>query len=133
MMLVPHYIASSNIEGVGLFAAANIAEGTRIYQFDYRFVMIISDAEIRTMPDAAQQAVLKYSYRGKGRERLVGAVYYCADDSRYFNHSNFPNTRWVEGEDVYIATADIPAHTEITCNYGEFTEPGDWAIESVNA
>lgn len=125
MMLVDHYVSASEIEGVGLFAGCDIQEGQSIYKFDYRFVMVLSLAEVRDMTPAMQKAVLKYSYRGIGRDRLTGAVYYCADDSRFFNHSDNPNTKWIEGEECYVATRFIPANTEITCHYGEFSEPGD--------
>jgi len=131
MILVKHYLDKSSIEGVGLFTAEDVFEGQRIYQFDYRFVMIISEGEIRAMPESAREAILKYSYRGKGSERLSGAYYYCADDGRYFNHSDDPNTRWVEGDDVYVATRAISAGTEITCDYREFSDPEDWQAEFV--
>lgn len=131
MILVPHYVNQSEISGVGLFTARDIRSGEVVYKFDYRFVMVISEAEIKDMPAATQEAVRKYSYRGRGRERLTGAVYYCADDSRFFNHSDEPNTRWLEGEDVYVATRDIRAHTELTCDYNEFTEPGDRVLDDV--
>lgn len=128
MMLISHYVASSAIEGAGLFTAQDIAEGEAIYQFDYRFVMVVSEAEIREMSPVMQAVMLKYSYRGRGRDRLNGAVYYCADDSRFFNHSDTPNTRWLEESDRYVATCFIPANTELTCNYNEFSEPGDASL-----
>ena len=128
MLLFSHYIASSAISGAGLFTAEAIPAGTVIYQFDYRFVMIVSEAEIRLMTPAQQAAMLKYSYRGRGRDRLKGAVYYCADDSRFFNHSDAPNTRWDDVRDCYVATRDIPANSEVTCDYREFTEEGDEAL-----
>ena len=129
MMLISHYVASSAIEGAGLFTAQDIQEGEVIYRFDYRFVMVVSEAEIREMPAVMQAVMLKYSYRGKGRDRLNGAVYYCADDSRFFNHSDAPNTRWLEESDCYVATCFIPAKTELTCDYGEFSEPGDASLD----
>lgn len=125
MILVPHYVAQSAIAGAGLFAGADIEKDEIVYRFDYRFVMVICDSEIQAMPEAMRAAVLKYSYRGKGRDRLAGAVYFCADDSRFMNHSATPNTRWLEHSDIYIATRRIPKDTEISCDYSEFCEPGD--------
>lgn len=125
MILVPHYIGSSAIAGVGLFTTVSISAGETVYRFSYRFVQIITDAEVRAMPAASRERIANYSYRGKGRDRLQGAMYYCADDSRFMNHSNQPNTCWLEDSETYIATRDIPADTELTCDYADFCEPGD--------
>ncbi len=129
MILIPHYVASSPIAGAGLFTAADIGPGEPIYRVDYRFLWVISDAEIQAMPPAVRVATLKYSYRGKGRERLQGAVYYCADDSRFMNHAEQPNTRSLEGGDLYVAAHFIAAHSELTCDYSEFCEPADLCFD----
>lgn len=128
MMLIPHYVDRSAIAGAGLFTAVDIEPGTVVYRYDNRFVVLISDAEILQMPEPAQESVWKYSYRGKGKDRLSGAVYFCADDSRFMNHSGDPNIRWQENTDTYIAVRRIAAHTEIICDYGEFSEPGDYSF-----
>ncbi len=133
MIEIEHYVGKSNIEGAGLFTAQDIQEGEVVYRFDYRFVMIISEAELRTMHPAARNAALKYSYRGRGVDRMSGAVYYCADDSRFLNHSENPNIRWVLDQDIYVATCFIPAGTEITCDYREFCEPEDYQLSDVGA
>jgi len=129
MILIPHYVASSTISGAGLFTAVDIQPGEVIYRIDYRFLWIISDAEIETMPPAVRASTLKYSYRGKGRDKLQGAVYYCADDSRFMNHADQPNTRSVNGGDVYVAAEFIPANSELTCDYSEFCDPADLCFD----
>ncbi len=129
MILIPHYVASSTIAGAGLFAAVDIQPGEKIYQLEDRFLLVISEAEIKAMPAAARAATAKYSYRGKGADRLQGAVYYCADDSRFMNHSDDPNTRSVRNGEVYVAARFIAANTEITCDYGEFCDPADLCFD----
>ena len=129
MILIPHYVASSAIAGAGLFAAVDIQEGETVYQLDERFLLVIRDEEIQAMPAAARAATAKYSYRGKGADRLQGAVYYCADDSRFMNHSDQPNTRAIGNGEVYVAARFIAAHTELTCDYSEFCDPADLCFD----
>ncbi len=129
MILIPHYVASSAISGAGLFAAVDIQPGEKIYQLDYRFLLVLCDAEIAAMPPAARAATAKYSYRGRGADRLQGAVYYCADDSRFMNHADDPNTSALDNGEVYVAARFIPANTEITCDYSEFCDPADLCFD----
>jgi SET domain-containing protein len=129
MILVPHYVDRSAIEGLGLFCAEPLQAGQAIYRYDWRFVMVMTDAEVRELPPAMQQAVLKYSYRGRGSKRLSGAMYYCADDSRFMNHSDEPSTLWREDQGVYVAVRDLPAGAELSCDYRDFCEPEDCEFE----
>ena len=76
-----------------------------------------------------RETVLKYSYRGRGSRRLTGAMYYCADDSRFMNHAAAPSTLWQPQADVYVAARDLPAGTELTCDYADFCEPQDCEFE----
>ncbi len=125
MILVKHYVGPSKISGAGLFCAEPISKGQPIYEFDYRFVQLIADSEIELMPEPMREAVYKYSYRGRGKDRLQGAVYYCADDSRFMNHQDTPSTIWIEEKNIYIAARDLPENSELTCNYSDFCDEGD--------
>ena len=129
MILVPHYVDRSAIEGLGLYCAAPLQAGQPVYRHDARFVMIVSEVELRELPEAMQQSVLKYSYRGRGAQRLSGAMYYCADDARFMNHADEPSTLWREAENVYVAARDLPAGSELTCDYRDFCEPQDCEFE----
>lgn len=125
MILVKHYVGKSSISGAGLFTSEAIETGQPVYEFDYRFVQIIADSEIALMPEAMREAVHKYSYRGKGIDRLVGAVYYCADDSRFMNHQVPPSTLWISEKNHYVAARSLPAGSELTCDYSDFCDEND--------
>ncbi len=125
-MQIAHYVGSSAIAGAGLFAGADIARGTVIYRFDERFVLMLSDAELAAMPPPVRDEFIKYCYRGRGIHRLVDAWYYCADDARFFNHADAPNAVWNDALDAYTAARDIAKGEEITCDYREFSEDGDY-------
>lgn len=127
MLLIRHYVAGSRLQGAGLFCAEPVNKGQVVYRYDARFVVVIPDEELRAMPEAMQEAVLKYSFRRRGDKRLTGAVYFCADDARFMNHADRPNTIWVPQTDEYVAAQDLPAHTELTCDYRDFCEPEEFA------
>jgi len=129
MILVPHYVDRSAIEGLGLYSTLPLKAGQPVYRHDWRFVMVISEAEVRELPEPMQQAVLKYSYRGRGPQRLSGAMYYCADDARFMNHADEPSTLWREAENLYVAARDLPAGAELSCDYRDFCEPQDCEFE----
>lgn len=128
MLTIKHYVAPSSIAGVGLFCAEEIKKGQVIFKYDYRFVFLISDSEIESLPEGMKDAVLKYSYRGIGKDRLTRAVYYCIDDSRFMNHSDSPNTIWMAGDDTYVAACNIKRDMELTCNYSDFCEAGEYCF-----
>lgn len=128
MIVIDHYVAKSALHGVGLFTAKALKKGQLIYQFDYRFVQVIADSEISLMPASMQTAMRKYAYRGKGKDQLVGAVYYCTDDSRFMNHDADPSTLCINGND-YIAARDLPADSELTCDYSDFCDEGEMCFQ----
>ena len=133
MMQVAHFVGPSAISGAGLFAGADVSAGATIYRYDERFVIKLADAELDAMPPAVRAEFIKYCYRGRGEHRLVDAWYYCADDARFFNHSDHPNAVWDESADAYLAARDIARREEITCDYRSFSEPGDYEFIAADA
>ncbi len=125
MLHVAHYVGTSAIAGVGLFAGEDIAEGQCLYSCDPRTLIILDEAQLALMPAAVRDSWLRYCYRGRGPHRLQGAYYYCSDDARFFNHADTPNCRWVPSQEIYVADRFIAAGTELTCNYFDFCEPED--------
>ncbi len=125
MLHVPHHVGASSIAGVGLFASTPIARGALIYSCDPRTLRILTEDELATYPPAIRDSMLRYCYRGRGAQRLSGAYYFCIDDARFFNHSDRPNCLWQPLQEHYVAARDIPAGTELTCDYLEFSEPED--------
>jgi SET domain-containing protein len=125
MLLIAHYLAPSRIAGVGLFTAQPLRAGEPVYRCDPRTLLTLPDSELAAWPEAARHSLLRYLYRGRGADRLERAWYFCVDDARFFNHSATPNCRWQPETERYVAAHDLPADTELTCDYRDFTEPGD--------
>lgn len=119
MMLIPTTLAPSAIHGTGLFATAPIARGTTIWQFLPGLDVELDAALLHHANPAIASYLQRYSYphyADPARIVLDG------DNGRFMNHSDQPNTDFT---DPLRGTAltDIPAGTELTCNYAEFA-PG---------
>lgn len=115
-MTVETYVGPSAIEGVGVFAAQDIAKDTVIWRFDRRFDRLIRRAEIGAADRVLQHYLEKYSYpHHEDSELLVIEI----DNGRFMNHALFPNTDFT-GQTRGFALCDIAAGEELTCNYAEF-------------
>jgi SET domain-containing protein len=122
MLRVPTRLGVSPIHGIGLFAAAPIAAGTVIWEYDPHFDLSFTEEHLARLGEPARMQVDKYSYF----DSSVGAFVLCGDDGRFMNHSSTPNTAEVDG--LTLAARDIPAGEELTCDYGELgVSPHEYA------
>lgn len=119
MLLVPTYVGPSSIEGVGVFASAEILEGTRIWRLDLKFDRLFRPEEVTALSEPERQFVERYGYTYP-YDPTVTVIE--MDNGRFMNHSDDPNTDFTN-PDAGFALRTIAANEELTCNYGEF-EPG---------
>jgi SET domain-containing protein len=118
--MVKTRLGLSEIAGIGLFAAEDIPKGTVTWCFMGDFDRLLSQDEIDSLPEPARSNLLDHVYL----HEASGAYVLCADNARFMNHANEPNTEGVhapgaiEGYDV--ATRDIAAGEELTCDYRTF-------------
>ncbi len=116
MMLVRTYLSNSAIEGVGIYAAEPIKAGDVIWRLEPKFDVFFTAADIEALPPHMQDFIEKYSYP---HMRSPGIWVLEADNGRFMNHSEAPNTDFTGFEEGF-AIRDIAADEEITCNYHEF-------------
>ena len=116
MMLIPTYVAPSRIEGVGIFAAEDIAAGALIWRLDPEFDRLLSKDKIATLSPVHQAFVERYAYPyPHDPDRLIVEL----DNGRFMNHSPTPNTIFSDPDAGYALVA-VAAGQELTCNYAEF-------------
>jgi uncharacterized protein len=119
MMLVRTYIASSEIQGLGIFAGQFIPGGSQLWVLNPKFDIFVYEKEIAVLPAHMQDYVARYSYP---HLETSGVRIVDCDDGKFMNHSEQPNTDF-RIFDRGFALTDIAAGEEITCNYFEF-DPG---------
>jgi hypothetical protein len=116
MMTVRCYLAPSTIEGLGVFCHDDIRAGDVVWIHDPRLDIAIPVAEIAGMPAHVREFLDRYTYDHPDRP---GYVVLDGDEGRFMNHAEAPNLDFAFG-DRGLALVDIPAGTELTCNYGDF-------------
>jgi SET domain-containing protein len=118
LLLVKTYIASSAIEGVGVFAAEPIRKGAIIWRTDPTFDMLVSLAAYRSAEPQLKELLERYAYPSSDRP---GFLVYEIDNGRFMNHSAWPNTDF--GTFGFgTALTEIAVDEELTCNYNQFYE-----------
>lgn len=122
MLLVKTKIGQSKIHGIGIFAAEFIPKGTIIWEITSHFDLILSQAAIDIIFGPARTMILNYSYLSK----RTGKFILCADDARFFNHSDNPNTidNLDSKKEETLAARDIQADEELTGDYRTYDD--DW-------
>ena len=116
MMLIPTIVRPSKIQGLGLFAAQDIACSTLVCRWDERFAWTCSDETARSLPPQARAHLDRYGWRS-----VDGVWRLSVDDSRFLNHGNNPNLA-VSTDAGFSAWAkcDIRAGEELTEDYRVF-------------
>jgi SET domain-containing protein len=94
------YVAPSSIHGQGLFAASDIRSGDLIGRYEG--------------PEVTEDGIYVLWIESEEGGDWTGIE--GRNEMRFLNHSPEPNAE-MDGCDCY-ACADIPAHAEITIDYG---------------
>jgi uncharacterized protein len=95
MLLVKTKIASSSIEGIGLFADELILSGTPVWRLQQGFDLEVAPADLQMLPPQARETFLKYAYLRPSSNTYILAF----DDARFFNHSDTPNAKSIDTAD----------------------------------
>jgi uncharacterized protein len=117
MMLVRCYLAPSPIEGLGVFCHDDIKAGQEVWRLDTRFDRLIPVEDLETAPEHVREFLDRYAYPPEPGSRFLCLDF---DEGRFMNHADVPNTDFTNPA-MGIALVDIPAGTEITCDYACFT------------
>jgi SET domain-containing protein len=116
MLLVSTYVAASDIEGVGVFAARPIAKGETIWRLEPDFDRLIPLDAYGAMSETKKELLDRYAYPSPDQP---GFLVYEVDNGRFMNHADEPNTDF----STYgggTATRDIAVGEELTCDYRQF-------------
>ncbi len=116
MLLVRTYIAASQVEGVGVFAADPIAKGTPIWRLEAGFDRLIPVVDYEAAPPVLKELLDRYAYPSPDQPQFI---VYEVDNGRFMNHSTNPNTNFSDfGHGATLR--DIAAGEELTCDYNDF-------------
>ena len=117
MFTVSTYVAESQIHGLGVFAAAPIAQGAVVWKLDPRVDLFFSvdqfEALAAALPSRHASLFRAWCYRH------AGCYVLCGDNAKFANHSSTPNCLSIPAltDSGDVALRDISAGEEITYNY----------------
>lgn len=112
MLLIRTTVAPSPIQGVGLFAAEDVASGTPIWEFAPGLDLVIPLAQLPDFPAAFRAYLESHAYLSP---EFPDAYVLSCDHAKFMNHSETPNTA-LDGR-ITRARGPIRAGEEITCDY----------------
>jgi uncharacterized protein len=115
MLLVKCSVRPSRVHGLGCFTEEPVQAGQVVWIFDSRIDVRVRSSELLDFPPPMREFLLMYGYEElyQGERTIV----LCGDHARYMNHSEEPNL--IDGE-TNVASRDIRAGEELTCNYYVF-------------
>lgn len=116
MYVIKTYLDKSPIEGIGVFAGEDVAEGAVVWRLVPEFDLVIRPDDAAGLPERARAHLKRHAYLSAGRLIL------CADHGQYTNHSETPNTGSTDDQDVEYALKPIRKGDEITADYRLFDE-----------
>jgi SET domain-containing protein len=121
MLLVKTELRESQIQGLGVFSAEPIPAGAVVWEFTPGLDQAFSPEILKTLNAAQCEQFLRHSYMDSRTQEYIC----CADDGRYMNHCDSPNTVefYAGPQDRYganVAAYDIPEGEELTCDYFSF-------------
>ena len=89
MMLVRTFVAQSEIQGLGVFAAEFVPAGHQLWVLNTKFDIFVYPNEIPMLPAHLKDYVARYSYP---HLEIDGVRIVDCDDGKFMNHSDGPNT-----------------------------------------
>lgn len=116
MLLFETYIARSNIDGLGVFAAEWIKKGAPVRVTPSVIASHISREAFWHLPDATMRYVDKYAWND-----AEGNFIFEPGPELFLNHSIDPSISLVPGTNQFLAVRDIEVDVEITCDYREYS------------
>ena len=113
----------SPVEGIGVFAIADIKEGqSGLFSKDKSEWIAVTKAEVEALPPHSRFLVENHCLYDDEHYFIPEYGFKMIDLVVYLNHSDEPNVRSInEGED-FIALREIKAGEELLINYGEIVD-----------
>lgn len=111
MLLIDHFVAPSEVHGLGVFAGQSVARGAKVYQFHPLIDREMTEADLTNLPESVRRLVKRHGdYDPENRIFRLSA-----DGVFYMNHADDPNLE-DQGNEMF-ALRDIQIGEELYCDY----------------
>jgi uncharacterized protein len=113
MLKVKTYLSMDSFKGIGLFAKEDIPKGKIVWVYDDITEKTYTKKEFKRLPAEFKEFLKEYAYFTG--DKIILNI----DNSRFFNHSNNPNTIELKNG-IIKAKKLIKQNEELTCDYTKF-------------
>ena len=111
MLLVDHYVAKSDIHGLGVFSAQSVKRNDLIWEFNPIIDREIPKEKLSDLPDHVVAKIYKHAWYHPDSD----CFWLAADGDYFMNHSDMP-TMEIRGHS-FVASRDLVIGDELTCDY----------------
>ena len=111
MLLIDHYVAESDIHGLGVFSAQSVKRDDLTWEFNPVIDREIPREKLSDLPDHVVEKIYKHAWYHPENN----CFWLAADGDYFMNHSVMP-TMELRGLS-YVAARDLVIGDELTCDY----------------
>ena len=111
MLLIDHYLAESNIHGLGVFSAQSVKRDDLTWEFNPIIDREIPKEKLSDLPDHVVARIYKHAWYHPENN----CFWLAADGDYFMNHSVMP-TMELRGHS-FVAARDLVIGDELTCDY----------------
>ena len=111
MLTIEHYVAPSQIHGLGVFCKSRVYRGSPVWEFNSIIDKIISKLSLATLPLHTVNQIRTHA------EFLpdINCYILAADGDYYMNHADEPSL--IDHGKLMFAARDLKVGEELTCDY----------------
>ena len=111
MLLIPYYIARSDIHGMGVFSAVDLSVGDLVWRYDSKRDLIITLDDFRSLTSQRRKDVINHAQWYPNQKHFVLGC----DGDYFMNHAD--DATLSDYGDRMVAARNLKKGTELTCDY----------------
>ena len=111
MLLIPHYIAQSDIHGMGVFSAIDLRRGDLVWRYNSQRDLVITLDDFRNLTFQRRNDVINHAQWYPNQKHFVLGC----DGDYFMNHAD--DATLSDHGHTMAAARNIKKGTELTCDY----------------
>jgi hypothetical protein len=111
MLLIPYYIARSDIHGMGVFSAVDLRRGDLVWHYNSQRDLVITLDDFRNLTSQRRNDVINHAQWYPNQKHFVLGC----DGDYFMNHAD--DATLSDYGDRMVAARNLKKGTELTCDY----------------
>lgn len=111
MLLIPYYIAQSDIHGMGVFSAVDLCCGDIVWKYNPALDLLVTLDEFRQLPAHRKNVLINHAQWYPDQKHFILGC----DGDYFMNHHD--DATLTDHGDTMVASRSFERGTELTCDY----------------